>query len=168
MLTNSILVNVRAMCNVEEDDQGFDKQLIPLINGQIMMAHQFGIGYAGFIVHNEKETFDDLLGRNSELLNAFKIWLGYSVLLLFDPPDNGTVLKSYQDQILKMEWMLCNMSCLEGHVTEYVPSKSKFYEHIGENPGRSGSVYYDSSENEETPGGGEDDEGGRQDEPDED
>ena len=144
MLTNSILATVRAMCNVEEDDPGFDKQLIPLINGQLMMAHEFGIGYDGFIVHDEHETWEDLLGeKGKELLNAMQIWLGYSVRLLFDPPDNGTVLKSYQDQIQKMEWMLCNKSCLEGYVVEYVPEKKEFYDGIGENPGRSGKVYYD-------------------------
>lgn len=143
MLTNSILETVRSMCNVEEDDQGFDKQLIPLINGQLMMAHEFGIGYEGFMVHDEHETWQDLLGDHSDLLNAMQTWLGYSVLLLFDPPDNGTVLKSYQDQIQKMEWMLCNKSCLNGIVTEYVPDKKAFYDKIGENPGRSGVVYYD-------------------------
>lgn len=132
MLTDSILANVRAMCNVEENDQGFDKQLIPLINGQIMMAHEFGIGYADFIVHDERETWQDLLGEYSSLLNAMRIWLGYSVLLLFDPPDNSTVLKSYQDQILKMEWMLCNKSCLEGPVKAYVPSQANFYERVAE------------------------------------
>ena len=143
MLTNSILATVRALCNVEEDDPGFDNQLIPLINGQLMMAHEFGVGHDGFMVHDEHESWQDLLGSHSDLLNAMQIWLGYSVLLLFDPPDNGTVLKSYQDQIQKMEWMLCNKSCLSGAVTEYVPEKAAFYDKIGENPGRSGQIYYD-------------------------
>lgn len=119
MLTSSILATVRSICNLEEDDQGFDKQLIPLINGQIMMAHEFGVGYEGFVVHDESETWKDLLGDHADLLNAMQLWLSYSVLLLFDPPDNGTVLKSYQDQILKMEWMLSNKSCIEGHIESY-------------------------------------------------
>ena len=36
---NSILVSVRSMCNVDEEDTGFDQQLIPLINSQMMIAH---------------------------------------------------------------------------------------------------------------------------------
>lgn len=143
MITNSILATVRAMCNVEADDSAFDRQLIPLINGQIMMAHEFGIGYDGFMVHDESETWQLLLGEHANKLNAFQLWLGYSVLLLFDPPDNGTVLKSYQDQIQKMEWMLCNKSCLEGPVQDYVPSKADFYKDIGEVPGRSQGVHYE-------------------------
>ena len=132
MASDSILVTVRSLCNVEETDDGFDKQLIPLINGQLMMAHQFGIGYDGFVIHDESETWSDLLGAHENLLEAVRLWLGYSVLLLFDPPDNGTVLKSYQDQILKMEWMLCNKSCTEGIVKEYVPHKAAFYDAIAE------------------------------------
>lgn len=132
MPTSSILTTVRALCNVEETDSGFDKQLIPLINGQIMMAHQFGIGYAGFVVSDETATWDQLLGTHVNLLEAMKIWLGYSVLLLFDPPDNGTVLKSYQDQILKMEWMLRSVSEISGAVKDYVPQKQVFYERIAE------------------------------------
>lgn len=141
MLTNSILVTIRSMCNVAEDDQGFDRQLIPLINGQLMMAHEFGVGFERFMVHDEHETWQDLLGEHTDLLNAMQIWLGYSVLLLFDPPDNSTVLKSYQDQILKIEWMLCNKSCLEGPVKTYVPEQKNFYDRIGDNPNR--EIYYE-------------------------
>ena len=119
MLTDSILATVRPMCNVEKHDQGFDEQLIPLINSQLMMAHEFGVGYEGFTVYDEKQTWSDLLGNRADVLRAIQTWLGYSVRLLFDPPDNGTVLKSYQDQIAKMEWMLCNKSCIEGHVDQY-------------------------------------------------
>jgi len=132
MPTNSILATVRTMCNVEETDTGFDKQLIPLINGQLMMAHQFGIGYAGFVVSDESQSWQDLMGPHVNMLEAMKIWLSYSVLLLFDPPDNGTVLKSYQDQILKTEWMLRSVSELSGAVKDYVPQKSVFYERIAE------------------------------------
>ena len=141
MLTDSILATVRSMCNVEENDPGFDRQLIPLINGQLMMAHEFGVGPTMFIVHDEKETFGDLLGEHADYLQAMKIWLGYSVLLLFDPPDNSTVLKSYQDQILKMEWILSNKSCLNGYAKDYVPDQASFYDNIGNNKSR--ELYYE-------------------------
>lgn len=126
-MNRSILVDVRLACNVPEDDPSFDGQLIPLINSQLMIAHQFGVGYNGFNVTSDKETWHDLLGDDGAKLAAMKTWLGYSVLLLFDPPDNGTVLKSYQDQIAKLEWMLCSKSMLEGHVKEYVPDHAEMY-----------------------------------------
>lgn len=127
-MTNSILEDVRAACNLDKSDNGFDDQLIPLINGQLMMAHQFGVGPTGYIISGDTETWNDWLGEGGADLLAIKPWLGYSVLLLFDPPDNGTVLKSYQEQIAKFEWMLREKTEEKGHVKTYVPEKASFYE----------------------------------------
>lgn len=119
---NSILVSVRPMCNVDEEDTGFDKQLIPLINSQMMVAHhQLGVGINGFNITGPNETWSDWLGEGEAKLAAAKTWLGYSVLLLFDPPDNGTVLKAIQETISKMEWMLVSKSQLEGHAKNIYP-----------------------------------------------
>ena len=123
----SILAEVRSACNLESTDTTFDKQLIPLVNGQIMMAHQFGIGPSGFVISGSSETWYDWLGEAASDLAAVKIWLPYSVLLLFDPPDNGTVLKAYQEQITKIEWMLREKSEEKGYVATYVPEKADFY-----------------------------------------
>ena len=129
-MENSILMDVRAACSISESDNGFDGQLIPLINSQLMVAHQLGVAPNGFTISDASTTWRDLLGEHVEQLAAMKTWLGYSVLLLFDPPDNGTVLKSYQDQVQKLEWMLCNKSLLEHHVSDYVPEHAGFYEGV--------------------------------------
>lgn len=127
-MRGSILADVRSACNLESVDAAFDNQLIPLVNTQLMMAHQFGVGPSGFNITGVTETWEDWLGENEKDLAAIKTWLGYSVLLMFDPPDNGTVLKSYQDQILKIEWMLREKSEEKGYVKQYVPEKADFYE----------------------------------------
>ena len=121
-VNDSILVSVRPMCNVDEEDTGFDQQLIPLINSQMMIAHhQLGIGINGFNITGESETWSDWLGEGESKLAAIKIWLGYSVFLLFDPPDNGTVLKAIQETLAKTEWMLESKSRLEGHAKTIYP-----------------------------------------------
>ena len=127
-MNGSILADVRSACNLETTDTAFDAQLIPLINGQLMMAHQFGIGPSGYVISDASATWNDWLGTPGDDLAAIKTWLGYSVLLLFDPPDNSTVLKAYQDQILKIEWMLREKSEEKGYVKTYVPEKASFYE----------------------------------------
>lgn len=130
MLQRSILVDVRGICNLEHDDDSFDNQLIPLINSQLMVAHQFGVGKNMFIT-SISDTWYDLLGENGAKLAAMQSWLGYSVKLLFDPPDNASVLKSYQDQIQKFEWMLCSKSQTEKIVKEYVTEEQgKLYDEL--------------------------------------
>ena len=127
-MDGSILADVRSACNLESTDTAFDKQLIPLINTQIMMAHQFGVGRSGFKITGLTETWGEWLGGMGNELLAIKTWLGYSVMLLFDPPDSSAVLKAYQEQILKMEWMLKEKSEEKGFVRRYVPEKADFYD----------------------------------------
>ena len=131
MLGQSILADVRAICNLEMNDTSFDSQLIPLINSQLMMAHQFGVGKDDFILTELSDTWRDFLGEDGSKLAAVATWLGYSVKLLFDPPDNGSVLKSYQDQIAKMEWMLCSKAATTGIVKQYVTEEqAKVYDEL--------------------------------------
>ena len=131
LLQKSILADVRACCNLEFEDTSFDAQLIPLINSQIMMAHQFGVGKDNYVLTSLSDTWDDWLGPDGAKLSAIRSWLGYSVKLLFDPPDNSSVLKSYQDQIQKFEWMLCSKSQSEGIVKDYVTEKqAKVYDEL--------------------------------------
>ena len=121
-MEKSILRDVKAACSVDENDEGFDQQLIPLVNTQLMLAHhQLGIGPAGYAITGAYETWADWLGNPGSNLEGIKTWVGYSVLLAFDPPDNGSVLKSYQDMIAKLEWMLCSKSKLEGHAKNSYP-----------------------------------------------
>ena len=131
-LDRSILIDVRPMNNVDENDNGFDNKLIPLINTYIMMAHQFGIGYDGFRMTGSQQTWRNWLGDNGDKLEAIKTWLGYSVLLMFNPPDNATHLSSIERQIAKKEWMLNSKSQLDGVVKDYVPSAVPYYEHMAE------------------------------------
>lgn len=122
LLDPSILRSVRPMCNVDREDSGFDDQLIPLINAQIMIAHhEIGIGINGFNITGEGETWHDWLGEGESRLAAAKTWLGQSVLLQFDPPDNATMAKTLQECVDKAAWMLASKSKLEGHSRTIYP-----------------------------------------------
>lgn len=127
MLSGPILVGVRPLCNVDENDDSFDQQLIPYINGQIMMAHQFGIGYNGFIVTGTGETWRDWLGDDGYKISAAITWLGLTVRQLFDPPTGGEK-ETIERTVDKMEWMLRSKSESEGLVQQYVPEHASFYE----------------------------------------
>lgn len=128
MAEGSILEDVREACNLNRDDSSFDGQLIPLINTQLMMAHQFGVGYSGFTISDNTALWSGWLGSAESDLAAVKTWVGYQVLLLFDPPDNNSLLNSYKDQIEKFEWMLREKVEEKGYVKDYVPEKASFYE----------------------------------------
>ena len=121
-LQDSILMSVRASCKVSEEDNGFDHELIPLINTYLMMAnHELGIGINGFTINGTTQTWADWLGAAEEKLAAVKTWVGMNVLLIFDPPDNASVIKSYEETIQKLGWELASKSWLEGHTQTIYP-----------------------------------------------
>ena len=148
-MDGSILADVRSACNLESTDSGFDKELIPLINTQIMMAHQFGVGRSGFHITSIAETWGEWLGMLGYELEGIKTWLGYSVRLMFDPPDNSTVLKSCQDQIQKIEWMLKAKSEEKGFVSRYAPEKEAFYKELAKGPSATSRVRVNEEYEEE-------------------
>ena len=121
-ISESILLSVRPMCDVDKDDDGFDEKLIPLINAQIMIAHhEIGIGVNGFNITGTGEKWSDWLGSGETRLSAAKTWLGLSVLMQFDPPDNATMAKTLQESVDKAAWMLASKSKLEGHSKTIYP-----------------------------------------------
>ena len=119
---DSILTTIRPMCNVDENDSGFDKQLIPLINSNMMIAHHnLGIGVNGFNITGTGETWEQWLGPAVSKLASAKTWLGYKTFLVFDPPENGSVMQAYEKMIDEAAWTLCSKSRLEGHAATLYP-----------------------------------------------
>jgi len=118
----SILIGIRPMCQVDENDDGFDKQLIPLVNTYMMIAHHdLGIGINGFNITGVEQTWSEWLGSAAPKLAAAKTWLGYKTFLTFDPPENGTVMQAYEKAIDEAAWTLCSKSRLEGHAKSLYP-----------------------------------------------
>lgn len=121
-MNESILMGVREACNVSPEDDGFDKKIIPLINSFMMIAHhRLGVGFNGFRINGATEVWRDWLGDAESKLEAAKTWLGLKVFMAFDPPDNGSMSKAYEETINDMEWTLCSKSGLEGHAATLYP-----------------------------------------------
>jgi hypothetical protein len=112
-----------------ETDQ--DKKRIMLKNILISLSEIYPkVGYCQGMNHiclfllditGESEEWSDWLGAGEDRLAAIKTWLGYSVLLLFDPPDNATVLKAIQQTVDKFAWMLESKSRLQGFAKTIYP-----------------------------------------------
>lgn len=119
---DSILITIRPMCQVDEGNSDFDKQLIPLINTNMMIAHHnLGIGVDGFNITGTGETWEQWLGPAASKLAAAKTWLGYKVFKVFDPPENASVMQAYDKMIDEAAWTLCSKSRHEGHAATLYP-----------------------------------------------
>lgn len=105
---NSILKSTRKKLGLNpEEATEFDPDLIDAINSAIAVLTQVGIGpRTGFSIHNESQTWDELLG-NDPRLNMAKTYVFDRVRLAFDTSSMSSyVLSSIQDRIREFEWRL--------------------------------------------------------------
>ena len=105
-MNESILLNIRVMCDVGENVDSFDGQLIPLINTFLFRSAQFGVGKKGFMVTGTKETWQDFIPEESEFYAAVKSYIAIRVKLIFDPPDSSALLAALKEEARELEWCL--------------------------------------------------------------
>lgn len=113
-MDESILLNIREMCDVGESVDSFDGQLIPLINTFLFRSAQFGVGKKGFMVTGSKETWKDFLGSDAESYAALKNYISIRVKLLFDPPESAALLRALQEDAKELEWCLYDEADIYG------------------------------------------------------
>lgn len=102
----SILTSVKKMLGITEEYTHFDPDIIMHINSVFMVLNQLGVGpEKGFFIEDDTTTWADFLG-DPTILQIVKSYMYMKVRLLFDPPANGTVMKSMEQLISEFEFRL--------------------------------------------------------------
>ena len=105
---NSILKSTKKKLGLNPDESTeFDADLIDAINSAISVLTQVGIGSEfGFTIHDESQTWDELLGDDPRF-NMAKTYVLDRCRLMFDTSSMSSyVLQSIQDRIREFEWRL--------------------------------------------------------------
>lgn len=103
---NSILLSVKTLLGLGEENDEFDLNLIMVINGAISNLTQIGVGPSkGFVVTSKNDTYEDWLGDMSHLQDV-KMYLGYRTRLAFDPPSSSSLLECIKELALESETRL--------------------------------------------------------------
>ena len=102
----SILMSIKKLLNVEEDDTAFDTDIGIMINNEFMTLHQLGIGPdEGFSVHDANVTWEDF-SNDKTLIETVKTFIYLKVRMIFDPPASSVVADAYNSRIRELEWRL--------------------------------------------------------------
>lgn len=105
-MTESILDNVKAVCNMEPDYDEFDDSIILFINGELAVLNQIGVGpEAGFMIEDSLAVWDDLLEGETRL-NMVKTYLTLKVKLAFDPPATGPLVQAMEKMTDMFFWRI--------------------------------------------------------------
>jgi hypothetical protein len=103
---SSILMSIKKLLNVEDDDPAFDTDIGMLINSTFMTLHQLGIGpEEGFSIHDADTKWSDF-SNDRTLIDTVKIYVYTKVRMIFDPPASSVVADAYNARINELEWRL--------------------------------------------------------------
>jgi len=103
-MQESILTSIKKLLGITADYQHFDTDIIMHINSVFMILMQLGLGPEdGFSISDDSATWSDFL-VSATWLEAVKSYVYLRVRLLFDPPQNGTLMNAMEKQIDMFEW----------------------------------------------------------------
>lgn len=103
-MQESILTSIKKLLGITADYKHFDTDIIMHINSAFMILMQLGLGPKdGFSISDDSATWSDFIG-DKKWLEAIKSYVYLRVRLLFDPPQNGTLMNAMEKQIAEFEW----------------------------------------------------------------
>lgn len=105
-VTDSILLSVKKLNNVDPDYTAFDDDFIMWINGALSDLNQLGIGPAdGFSIEGKGDYWDDFI-EEGPIRDRVKNYVALHVRLFFDPPATSFTQSMMNDQLTELGWRL--------------------------------------------------------------
>lgn len=104
----SILTSIKKLLNIAEEYEHFDPDVIMHINDALMTLTQLGVGPPeGFVIEDDTAEWTDFLPEDELFrMQAVKTYIYLRVRLIFDPPNQSSVIESYNRRIAELEWRL--------------------------------------------------------------
>ena len=109
MNENSILNTVKDYLGILPEDKSFDKELIMLINSNLPVLTEIGLGPEnGFMITGESEGWDSFVDLNDlKILQMVKGCISMRVKIQWDAGSSPSfVIDILKDQIKEFEWRL--------------------------------------------------------------
>lgn len=105
-LDQSILVSIKQMLGILEDDTAFDAELMSHINSVFTILNQLAIGQDdGFIITGYSETWRQFIDDNRLAFMA-REYMYLKVRMIFDPPASSVVSDACNQRISEIEWRM--------------------------------------------------------------
>lgn len=102
-MEESILQTIKQLVGVNPDSDDFDLDLIIHINSVFATLNQLGVGPKdGFEITGSDEVWSSF--TDNKKLAGIKSYMAMKVKLMFDPPQNGSVIESYKELIREFEF----------------------------------------------------------------
>lgn len=104
-ILDSILWSVKKNIGIPKTATEFDEDLIMAINSAIAVLRQLGVGSEDFSIKDETATWTDFIG-SAKNLEMIKTYVSAKVGIIFDPPQNSSLLEAKKELLAEMEWRI--------------------------------------------------------------
>lgn len=102
----SILISIKKMLGITEEQNQFDTDIIIHINTALMVLTQLGVGPSnGFAIIDDSAVWTDFVS-DIERIEAIKTYVYLKVRLIFDPPQSAAAIESCTKMISELEWRI--------------------------------------------------------------
>lgn len=102
---NSILISIKKLIGLTEQDESFDIDVILHINMAFATLSSVGVGQKGFRIEDETTEWEAFT-TDPEELGLVKDYVYFKTKLAFDPPTSSYVLESMNKTVSELEWRL--------------------------------------------------------------
>lgn len=104
-MNESILDTIRRMLGIP-DDGSYDDDIIVNINAAFFTLYQLGVGtLEPFVVKSDQDVWSSFT-KDSNKLEAVKLYIYIRTRLAFDPPSTSFVIDSLKKTADEIEWRL--------------------------------------------------------------
>ena len=102
---NSILISIKKLIGLTEQDESFDIDVILHINMAFATLASVGVGPKGFRIVDETTEWEEFTD-DPEQLGLVKDYVYFKTKLAFDPPTSSNVLEAMNKTASELEWRL--------------------------------------------------------------
>lgn len=102
----SILVSVKKLLGITEEQTAFDTDIIIGINTTLNALTQIGVGPEdGFTISDNSALWSDFINDDKKL-ELVKTYVYLKTRLIFDPPQSSSVMDAIYKTLQEIEWRI--------------------------------------------------------------
>lgn len=103
-MSDSILEGIRRGCQIDQNCNDFDDEIIPFANSVFAKLTRLGVGpEEGYALTEPKELWSNYCS-DKILLGFVKPFVYKKVRLLFDPPTSTSIADAMKEETNELEW----------------------------------------------------------------
>lgn len=107
MNEDSILLSIKKMLGINNQDSDFDLDLAVNINSIFSTLYQIGVGQKGhYTIKSSEDKWIEVFKDCEDLIDFIKLYTYMKTRMVFDPPTSSTLSDSLNKQIAEIEWRI--------------------------------------------------------------